>query len=222
MTDLRRILVVEDDPDGQALVAHVLQYLNLPIDVAGDAEQAMDFLLQDNATYRAVIVDLALPGRDGWELLADIQKTAKTSKLPCVAVTAFHTSIKGFWMGYQFSWHVPQRVMYLKLSTETTLQEFEEINKTIMGNLNELKERLCLVIDVTEFKPDALVWDRIRASQLYVTHENLDYALVIGQKTNRLLRLMMLVLFNVSRAGLKFFENLEEANTFLDRFVVTR
>jgi CheY-like chemotaxis protein len=92
MTDSRRILVVEDDPDGQALVAHVLQYLNMPIDVAGDAEQAMDFLRQNDATYRAVIVDLALPGRDGWELLADIQGNAKTAQLPCVAVTAFHTS----------------------------------------------------------------------------------------------------------------------------------
>jgi hypothetical protein len=125
-------------------------------------------------------------------------------------------------MGYQLSWHMPQRVMYLKLYTETTLQEFEEINKVIVGNLNDLKERLCLIIDVTEFKPDALVWDRIRASQLYVTHENLDYALIVGPRTNRLLRLMMLVLFNVSRAGLKFFETSEEANTFLERFVVTR
>jgi CheY-like chemotaxis protein len=92
MTDFRRILVVEDDPDGQALVAHVLQYLNLPIDVVGDAEQALTCLLDSDVTYRAVIVDLALPGRDGWELLADIQGNAKTSRLPCVAVTAFHTS----------------------------------------------------------------------------------------------------------------------------------
>jgi hypothetical protein len=125
-------------------------------------------------------------------------------------------------MGYKLSWHIPQRVMYLKLHTETTLQEFEEINKAILGNLEQLKERQCLIIDVTEFKPDALVWDRIRASQLYVTHENLDYALIVGPRTNRLLRLMMMVLFNVSRAGLKFFETLEEANTFLERFVVTR
>ncbi len=92
MEETRRILLVEDDPDGQVLVTHVLQYLDMPIDVAGDAEQALRYLFQTDTAYRAVILDLALPGRDGWELLTDIQSNAKTAQLPCVAVTAFHTS----------------------------------------------------------------------------------------------------------------------------------
>ena len=92
MSDNRRILVVEDDPDGQALVSHVLDYLNIAIDVVGDAEQASHCLFDSDTAYRAVIVDLALPGRDGWNLLADIRANRKTANLPCVAITAFHTS----------------------------------------------------------------------------------------------------------------------------------
>lgn len=90
MEEARRILVVEDDPDGQAVVAHVLDYLNVPIDVAGDADQASRFL--QTAPYRAIIIDLALPGRDGWDLLAEIQQNGHTAQVPCIAVTAFHTS----------------------------------------------------------------------------------------------------------------------------------
>src|SRR5947207_7911641 len=92
MAKASRILVVEDDPDGQAVVAHVLDYLNFPIDVADDAEQAISYLSQQPESYRAVIIDLALPGRDGWELLTDIRSTSAIAALPCVAVTAFHTS----------------------------------------------------------------------------------------------------------------------------------
>ncbi len=87
-----RILVVEDDPDGQAVVGHILDYLNIPIDVVGDAEQASDYLLDANRRYNAVIIDLALPGKDGWQLLSEIQHNSKTAHISCIAVTAFHTS----------------------------------------------------------------------------------------------------------------------------------
>ncbi|MBC7870523.1 MAG: response regulator [Chitinophagaceae bacterium] len=92
MSTSQRILVVEDDPDGQALVAHVLGHINIPIDLAGDADQASSYLFGSGMAYRAVIIDLALPGRDGWELLAEIQGDERTQGLPCIAVTAFHTS----------------------------------------------------------------------------------------------------------------------------------
>src|SRR5438105_4900997 len=92
MVDQNRILVVEDDPDGQAVVAHVLEYLSYPIDIAGDADEALAWLSQRAGEYRAAIIDLALPGRDGWELLSEIKAAPGTADLPCIAVTAFHSS----------------------------------------------------------------------------------------------------------------------------------
>lgn len=87
-----RILVVEDDPDGQIVVATMLERLNIPIDVAGDAAEAEQFLFQSGHGYRAIILDLALPDKDGWEILSQIQENANTADIPCIAVTAFHTS----------------------------------------------------------------------------------------------------------------------------------
>jgi CheY-like chemotaxis protein len=88
----QRLLVVEDDPDGQAVVAHILSYMNIPIDVAGDAETAAFYLFQKHIQYGLAIIDLALPGKDGFALLNDIISHPETSELPCVAVTAYHTS----------------------------------------------------------------------------------------------------------------------------------
>ncbi len=84
------ILVVEDDPDGQEVVARMLRHHNLRFDSAYTGEDALTFIMKNS--YDAVIVDLALPGMDGWTLLSKIQGDPRTSKLPCVAITAFHSA----------------------------------------------------------------------------------------------------------------------------------
>jgi CheY-like chemotaxis protein len=85
------VLVVEDDPDGQAVVSHILEYMNIRIDTASDAEEAAQLLFQQGRRYNAIIIDLALPGKDGWQLLAEVQKNPDTASIPCLAVTAYHT-----------------------------------------------------------------------------------------------------------------------------------
>ena len=92
MSNNWRILVVEDDPDGQVVVATLLERLNIPIDVANNAAEAEALLFGSEQGYSAIILDLALPDKDGWDILTQIQDNPKTADIPCVAVTAFHTS----------------------------------------------------------------------------------------------------------------------------------
>ncbi len=89
---MQPILIVEDDPDGQVLVSHVITHLNIPCQVVSDAEKAMEILFQSEQFFQAVIIDLALPGKNGWQLLTAIRANEKTKDLFCIAVTAFHTS----------------------------------------------------------------------------------------------------------------------------------
>jgi CheY-like chemotaxis protein len=91
MTD-KSILVVEDDPDGQEMIATMLQHLQFHVDAADNAEDAAQYLADAGRGYSAIIIDLALPGKDGWELLADILDNPDTNAIPCIAVTAHHTS----------------------------------------------------------------------------------------------------------------------------------
>lgn len=88
----KRILVVEDDPDGQEMITTMLQHLQFNVDSVDDAEQATRVLMHNGNSYNAIIIDLALPGKDGWELLGDIMDNPTTSSVPCIAVTAHHTS----------------------------------------------------------------------------------------------------------------------------------
>jgi CheY-like chemotaxis protein len=85
-----KILVVEDEPDGQMVVAGLLNYFNVAVDTVGNAEDALAALQQTQ--YTGAVIDLALPGMDGMTLLRTIRNTATTATMPCVAITAYHTS----------------------------------------------------------------------------------------------------------------------------------
>lgn len=83
------VLVVEDDPDGQELVARMLFRANIAVEVTANAEDALQLL--SPVEHVLVVIDLALPGMDGFELLERIRANPVIKTIPCVAVTAFHT-----------------------------------------------------------------------------------------------------------------------------------
>lgn len=83
----RSILIVEDDPDGQEVLARMLFRAQFTIELTSNAEDALK-ILQGQA-YAAIVIDLALPGMDGFALLEQIRQ--RNDDLPCVAITAFHT-----------------------------------------------------------------------------------------------------------------------------------
>lgn len=88
----KRILAVEDDADGQEFLATVLAHLRYTCDIASDGVMAEQLLFHGEHRYMGVIIDLALPIKDGWQVLQSIRANAQTHDLPCVAVTAYHTS----------------------------------------------------------------------------------------------------------------------------------
>jgi CheY-like chemotaxis protein len=84
------ILIVEDEQDGQEVVQGILGYFHISTDVAENAENAIGLL--NKTSYTAAVIDLGLPGIDGLELVRFIREQATLSKLPCIAITAYHTS----------------------------------------------------------------------------------------------------------------------------------
>lgn len=85
-----KILVVEDEPDGQMVVAGMLNYFNVHVEPVGTAELAITALQE--SSYSAAVIDIALPGMDGLTLIRKIRQNPETANLPCIAITAYHTS----------------------------------------------------------------------------------------------------------------------------------
>jgi len=84
-----KLLVVEDDPDGQEVVNRILKHHHIEHDTVSNAEDAWDMLQQNS--YTAAIIDLHLPGQDGWSLFNQIKSTGNLSDIKCIAVTAYHS-----------------------------------------------------------------------------------------------------------------------------------
>src|SRR5215510_5737353 len=84
------ILIVEDELDGQMVVAGMLNYFSVRVDAVGSAEEALALL--GKKRYTAIVIDLALPGMDGLSLIRRIRENPATASVPCCAMTAYHTS----------------------------------------------------------------------------------------------------------------------------------
>ncbi len=83
---MARALVVEDDSDIATLITHYLERDGWRCDVARDGLDALSKL--GTETYRLVVLDLQLPGRDGLSVLTQIRATPRLKGLPVVIVTA--------------------------------------------------------------------------------------------------------------------------------------
>src|SRR5215470_429952 len=85
------ILVVEDEPDAQEVMAEMLGHFEIEAELVGSAEEALSLLAERQ--YTAAVIDLALPGMDGLALMRTMRSNPQTADLPCVAVTAYHSSL---------------------------------------------------------------------------------------------------------------------------------
>jgi len=88
------ILLVEDDPDHEALAIRALRKANVAneINVARDGAEAIDYMegiaSGKNPMPQLVLLDLKLPKVEGLEVLRAIRSNTKTSILPVVVLTS--------------------------------------------------------------------------------------------------------------------------------------
>jgi CheY-like chemotaxis protein len=83
------VLVVEDEYDSMEFVQGLLQHYGIHSVGASTGEEALEILRQMSPNL--VIIDLALPGLDGWGLLKQLRANKALTGVPLVAITAFHT-----------------------------------------------------------------------------------------------------------------------------------
>jgi two-component system response regulator FlrC len=87
MTDMRRILVVDDELGMRAALAEVLTRGGFAVDVVGTAEDALVRL--EKGGVDLLVTDLRLPGMSGLELLKEARRTGQEA--PAIVITAHGT-----------------------------------------------------------------------------------------------------------------------------------
>jgi two-component system, cell cycle response regulator DivK len=82
----KKVLVVEDDEASFQLIDASLKSFELQMLRAKNGKQALQ-ICDQNRDIRLVLLDIQLPGMNGYEVLAEIKKT--NPEIPIVAQTAY-------------------------------------------------------------------------------------------------------------------------------------
>jgi CheY-like chemotaxis protein len=88
-----RILIVEDYDDAREMYRDYLEFSGFQVDTARDGHEALEQARRHNPDL--VLMDLSLPGLDGWEATRILKKDPATSHLMVVALSAHALSAEG-------------------------------------------------------------------------------------------------------------------------------
>ena len=88
-----RVLAVEDEPDLLNSLMKALREDDYAVDGAPDGDEGL--FKAESYDYDAIVLDIMLPGIDGWELLRRLRKTKKTPVLMLTARDAVRDRVRG-------------------------------------------------------------------------------------------------------------------------------
>ena len=93
-----RLLIVEDENDLRNIVKKRLVKEHYSVDACGDGLEAMDYI--DMTSYDGIILDIMLPGKDGYEILRELRRREDdTPVLLLTAKDSIEDRVKGLDLG---------------------------------------------------------------------------------------------------------------------------
>jgi two-component system, cell cycle response regulator DivK len=84
----KRVLLVEDNEDNFELVRFLLERADLEVLAGHDGQEALEMAHKELPDL--ILMDLSLPGIDGWTAARELKDDPSTSHIPLMALTA-HT-----------------------------------------------------------------------------------------------------------------------------------
>ncbi len=88
-----RLLVVEDEPDLRDAIVQSLREAGYAVDEASDGSNGL--YKAAGVDYDAIVLDLMMPGMDGWSLLRALRKKKATPVLILSARDTLPDRVKG-------------------------------------------------------------------------------------------------------------------------------
>ena len=93
-----RILLVDDRPENLLALEAILSSLGQTLVRAGSGEEALKALLSDD--FAVILLDVQLPGMDGFETAAHIKRRERTRDIPIIFLTAINREPQHAFRGY--------------------------------------------------------------------------------------------------------------------------
>ena len=92
-----RVLVVEDEPDLRRLIAAMLEEAGYAVDTAADGEDGLEKACA--WAYDAIVLDVMVPGIDGWDVLEELRLKRRTPVLILSARDGISDRVLGLDLG---------------------------------------------------------------------------------------------------------------------------
>jgi DNA-binding response OmpR family regulator len=131
-----RVLIVDDEPELCAQIALILGQQNYTAETASDGVTALEKIFTD--PYDLIILDIMLPGKDGFEVLRELREEKITT--PVLMLTAkgeVSNRVKGLDLGADDYLHKPFSMAELLARIRALLRRsHEQVNPSlIIGNI---------------------------------------------------------------------------------------
>lgn len=155
------ILIVDDRPENILSLKKTLEIGGFQVDSAGSGEEALRKIL--NKEYSLIILDVQMPGMDGFEVAETISGYSKAKDVPIIFLSAVNTDKKFIAKGYKsggvdyVAKPVDPDILMLKVKTLHKLHEQKrELNKVHQSLSEEIATRKFaqeqLVIKIEELR----------------------------------------------------------------------
>ena len=82
-----KVLIAEDDDRNIFALTSILEEEDIEIVIVKNGNDALKFLLKD-PTFDLILMDIMMPGLDGYETMKEIRKLKRFQNLPIIALTA--------------------------------------------------------------------------------------------------------------------------------------
>lgn len=80
------VLIVEDNDALREMFRRRLIHQKFEVTLAVDGEEAL--LLASKQRFKLILLDLSLPGKNGWNVVSELKSHSHSSSIPVIAITA--------------------------------------------------------------------------------------------------------------------------------------
>ena len=87
MSDAQTILLIEDNEQNRYLATYLLEHAGFKIVSADSGSQAL--ALVEELTPDTILLDIQLPGMDGYQVARELRALESLKRIPIIAVTSY-------------------------------------------------------------------------------------------------------------------------------------